>query len=159
MPATVIVNKMTVVHESSNGMFTGFPDACKTPTPGGPIPIPYPNIAQSSQISDGSSTVKCDGSAIMLKDSKFSTSSGDEAGSAGGGVVTNTNKGKAEFINFSMDVKVDGKAVARLLDPMLGNEMSGKPGNTPPIPEMQAPLVAVPAMPAAPGSWDLGGTG
>jgi hypothetical protein len=22
-----------------------FPDVCKTPTPGGPVPIPYPNIA------------------------------------------------------------------------------------------------------------------
>jgi len=27
------------------GMDTGFPDVCLTPTPAGPIPIPYPNIA------------------------------------------------------------------------------------------------------------------
>jgi len=159
MPATVIVNMMTVVHKSSTGMGMFFPDACKTPTPGGPIPIPYPNIAQSSQIMQGTTTVKCDGSEIMVQDSKFSMSSGDEAGSAGGGVVSNTIKGKAEFLNFSFDVKADGKMVARLLDPMMGNEMSGKPGNTPPSPEMQAPLVAVPAIPAPPGSWDLGGMG
>lgn len=159
MPATVIVNMMTVVHKSSTGMGMFFPDACKTPTPGGPIPIPYPNIAQSSQIMQGTTTVKCDGSEIMVQDSKFSMSSGDEAGSAGGGVVSNTIKGKAEFLNFSFDVKADGKMIARLLDPMMGNEMSGKPGNTPPSPEMQAPLVAVPAIPAAAGSWDLGGMG
>jgi hypothetical protein len=24
---------------------TMFPDVCKTPTPGGPVPIPYPNIS------------------------------------------------------------------------------------------------------------------
>jgi hypothetical protein len=27
------------------GMDTAFPDVCKTPTPAGPVPIPYPNIA------------------------------------------------------------------------------------------------------------------
>mgnify|MGYP001259480502 CR=1 FL=1 len=27
------------------GMDTGFPDVCLTPTPAGPVPIPYPNIA------------------------------------------------------------------------------------------------------------------
>ena len=159
MPATVIVNFMTVVHMQSNGMAMFFPDACKTPTPGGPIPIPYPNIAQGNMVSQGTTTVKCDGSAIMVQDAKFSMSSGDEAGSAGGGVVSNTIKGKAEFINFSFDVKADGKMVARLMDPMMGNEMSGKPGNTPPSPEMQPPLVSPPAPPDDPGSWDLSGMG
>ncbi|MBI4957281.1 MAG: DUF4150 domain-containing protein [Myxococcales bacterium] len=27
------------------GIDTGFPDVCLTPTPAGPVPIPYPNIA------------------------------------------------------------------------------------------------------------------
>jgi hypothetical protein len=27
------------------GMDLGFPDVCLTPTPAGPVPIPYPNIA------------------------------------------------------------------------------------------------------------------
>lgn len=27
------------------GMDMGFPDVCLTPTPAGPVPIPYPNIA------------------------------------------------------------------------------------------------------------------
>jgi hypothetical protein len=27
------------------GLDTGFPDVCLTPTPAGPVPIPYPNIA------------------------------------------------------------------------------------------------------------------
>lgn len=26
-----------------------FPDVCKTPTPGGPVPIPYPNIASQGK--------------------------------------------------------------------------------------------------------------
>lgn len=28
-----------------NGMNLGFPDVCNTPTPAGPVPIPYPNIS------------------------------------------------------------------------------------------------------------------
>ncbi|MEZ5726657.1 MAG: PAAR-like domain-containing protein [Burkholderiaceae bacterium] len=27
---------------------TAFPDVCKTPSPGGPIPVPYPNIGQAT---------------------------------------------------------------------------------------------------------------
>ena len=44
MPVTVGVNFMSVVHKASNGVTIAFPDVCKTPTPAGPIPIPYPNI-------------------------------------------------------------------------------------------------------------------
>ena len=45
---TVGVDNLSVVHKNSEGITIAFPDVCKTPTPGGPIPIPYPNIAQSS---------------------------------------------------------------------------------------------------------------
>lgn len=141
MGATANVNARTVVHASSGGIATAFPDVCKTPSPAGPIPIPYPNIAQSSNTAQGSTTVKIDGNPIMLKDSNFSTSSGDEAGTAGGGVASNTTKGKAEFVNYSFDVKVEGKNVPRLGDLMLQNKMSSP--NTPPFPEVQAPIVII----------------
>jgi len=138
------VNMMTVVHQGSSGMVTCFPDVCKTPSPAGPIPIPYPNIAMSSDTSQGSKTVTVDGNPIMLKGSVFSTSTGDEAGSAGGGVASNTTKGKAEFQLYSFDVKVDGQNVCRLTDIMLLNKLSSP--NTPPFPEVQPPLVTVPGM-------------
>jgi len=108
------------VHASSSGVTTIFPDVCKTPTPAGPVPIPYPNIAQSSDTADGSSTVKVDGNPIMLKGSNFKMSTGDEAGSAQG-LVSNKIKGKAEPVNQSMDVKIDGKGAFRLTDPMTSN--------------------------------------
>jgi uncharacterized Zn-binding protein involved in type VI secretion len=144
MAATLNVNNLTVVHQGSSGLVTGFPDVCKTPSPAGPIPIPYPNIAQSSDTAQGSQTVTVDGNPIMLKGSVFSTSTGDEAGSAGGGVVSNTTKGKAEFQLYSFDVKVEGKNVCRLTDIMLLNKLSSP--NTPPFPEVQPPLVVVPSM-------------
>jgi hypothetical protein len=141
MGVTVAVNKLSVVHKDSGGISTAFPDVCKTPAPPAPfIPIPYPNIARSSDTADGSETVKCDGNPICLKDSNFSTSTGDEAGTAGGGVVSNKTKGKAEFVNFSFDVKIEGKNVARALDLMLHNDK-----NTPPFPLVQGPSVPIPS--------------
>jgi hypothetical protein len=56
-------------------------------------------------------------------------------------VASNTFKGKAEFVNYSFDVKVDGKNVPRLLDPMIHNKLSSP--NTAPFPELQAPVVVV----------------
>jgi uncharacterized Zn-binding protein involved in type VI secretion len=142
MPATINVNTRTVVHKTSNGIATTFPDVCKTPTPGGPVPIPYPNIALSKDTAKGSKTVSMDGNPIMLKGSNFSTSTGDEPGTAGGGVVSNTTKGKAEFVNYSFDVKVEGKNVPRLGDMMVQNKNSAP--NTPPMPEVQPPIVVPP---------------
>jgi hypothetical protein len=139
MPVTVGVNNLSVVHAGSNGITTAFPDVCKTPSPAGPIPIPYPNIAMSSDSDKTASSVKCDGNPVCVKDSNFKMSTGDEAGSAGGGVVSSKIKGKAEFVNFSFDVKFEGKNVPRALDLMLHNDK-----NTPPFPVVQPPIIAIP---------------
>jgi uncharacterized Zn-binding protein involved in type VI secretion len=142
MAATVNVNKRTVVHKSSNGIVTApGTDVCNTPTPGGPVPTPYPNIAQSTNTASGSSKVKMDGNPIMLSSSNFSTSTGDEAGNSPGGVVSAKFKGKAEFINYSFDVKVEGKGVPRLGDMMVQNK--GASPNTPPMPEVQPPSMGL----------------
>ena len=139
MPVTVGVNFLSVVHKASNGTSIAFPDVCKTPTPGGPVPIPYPNVAMSSDTAQGTTKVKCDGQSTCVKDSNFSMSTGDEAGSAGGGVASNKQKGKAEFVLFSMDVKFEGKNVPRAFDIMLHNDK-----NTPPMPVLQGPVIALP---------------
>ena len=138
MGVTVGVNMMSVVHKDSGGVSPSFPDVCKTPSPAGPIPIPYPNIAKSGDTGKGTKKVKCDGNPVCVKDSNFSTSTGDEAGTAGGGVASNKTKGKAEFVNYSFDVKFEGKNVARALDLMLHNDK-----NTPPFPVIQGPVVAL----------------
>lgn len=137
MSVTVGANGMSVVHKDSGGVTMAFPDVCKTPTPAGPVPIPYPNVARSSDTADGSQTVKADGNPICLKSSNFSTSTGDEAGTAGGGVASSKTRGKAEFINFSFDVMVEGKNVVRAMDSALHNDK-----NTPPFPVIQGPVIA-----------------
>lgn len=83
MANTVGVNKMSVVTKDSNGVSVAFPDVCKTPSPAGPIPLPYPNVARSADTAQGSKTVAVEGNPLCVKDSNFSTSTGDEAGTAG----------------------------------------------------------------------------
>ncbi len=140
MGVTVIVNNLTAVHKGSMGTATAAaPDVCKTPSPSGPIPMPYPNMAMSSDLAMGTITVEIEGQSVAVKDSMFAMSTGDEAGVAGG-VVSGIIKGAAKFVNYSMDVKFEGKNVARLGDPMT---MNGNAPNTLTPAEVQANLVAV----------------
>jgi len=94
----------------ANGQCFAFPDTCKTPSPGGPVPIPYPNIAMLPQASGGtlSSKVKIMGANAATKNTEITMSSGDEAGSAGGGVVSNKFKGACKFKQGSSKVKMQG---------------------------------------------------
>jgi hypothetical protein len=146
MAVSVGVDKLSIVNADSNGMSMAFPDVCLTPAPPAPpIPIPYPNIAKSSDTSQGTKSVKAEGNPICVQDSSFSTSSGDEAGSAGGGVASGMIQGKAEFVNFSFDVQFEGKNVPRSFDLMLHNNK-----NTPPFPVLQGPVIALGKSPDKP---------
>jgi len=141
MPVTVGCNFLSVVHKSSMGVTIAFPDVCNTPTPAGPVPIPYPNIAMSTDTAQGTTKVKADGNPVCIQTSNFKMSSGDEAGNSPGGVVSSKIKGKAEFVNYSFDTKFEGKGVPRAFDLMLHNDK-----NTPPFPVMQIPIIAMPPM-------------
>lgn len=122
MEQTVYANGRGIAHGGSGGMSPVFPDVCKTPTPGGPVPIPYPNVGKSSDAAKGPKKVKCDGKMPMVKGAKYRMTSGDEAGTAGGGVLSNSTKGAAEFMMYSFDVKFEGKNVCRLGDPLFHNK-------------------------------------
>jgi hypothetical protein len=121
VPCTVFVNGRGVVHQTSGGLSTVFPDVCKTPSPAGPIPIPYPNIGKATDTVEGPGTVTVDGSMPMTKDAKYAVTSGDEAGSAGG-VVSGGIAGEAEFLMYSFDVMFEGRNVCRLGDPLFHNK-------------------------------------
>lgn len=98
-----------------------FPDVCLTPTPTGPVPIPYPNIARSADTVKGPRSVTCDGCMPMVRGAQYCVSTGDEAGSVGG-VASGTIKGAAEFMLYSFDVKFEGRGVCRLGDPLFHNQ-------------------------------------
>ena len=122
--ATIKVNGTVnaLVHKGETWMsIATIPDVCKTPTPGGPVPMPYPNISQSSSLSGGTTTVKVDGGNMAaIKGSKFSMSSGDEPGTVGG-VKSNTFKQASTWLLYSFDVKLEGENACRFSDKKLQN--------------------------------------
>lgn len=122
MGQSTFANSRGIVHKGSGGISIVFPDVCKTPTPGGPVPIPYPNIGKSSDASKGPKSVKTDGKMPMVKSAKYTMSVGDEAGTAGGGIISGKIKGECEFMMYSFDVKFEGKNVCRMGDPLFHNK-------------------------------------
>jgi hypothetical protein len=126
MAVTVSVNDLTLCHKGSNGVARAtMPDVCKTPAPGSPVPIPYPNKAVSGDLAKGTTTVMADGGNMCANDgSEFSCSTGDEPGSVGG-VKSGVHTKEATWISYSFDVKLEGKGACRHTDKMLMNH-----GNT-----------------------------
>jgi uncharacterized Zn-binding protein involved in type VI secretion len=124
---TVFANGLSIIHQGDGMTHTcPIPDVCKTPTPAGPVPVPYVNIAMSSNLTSGSTTVKIAGSPVALESSNISMSSGDEAGSAGG-VISSKFAGKLTWSTSSPNVKFEGKGVCRFTDVAQHN---GNTGNT-----------------------------
>src|SRR5262245_21678597 len=138
MPVTVKVNGVanSLVHKGSNHVSVAtIPDVCKTPSPGGPVPIPYPNISQAATLAKGTTTVKADGMMVAITGSEFSLSNGDEPGVAGG-VKSSTFIKESTWILYSFDVKMEGKNACRLSDKKFQNhentaDMAGAVG--PPV--------------------------
>ncbi len=113
----VYANGRSVTHKGDGQVNTcAVPDVCKTPSPGGPVPIPYVNVARDGDLAQGSNSVSIEGNPVALKNSNLSTSSGDEPGTAGGGLISSKTKGKMTWGSSSLDVKFEGKGVIRFLD-------------------------------------------
>ena len=71
----------------TTGICFAFPNVCMTPTPGGPVPIPYPSIGQlqdANPVADGPSNgVFAAGHAVVTVNSQIPTTTGDAAGTTG----------------------------------------------------------------------------
>ena len=115
--ATVFANGRSILHAGDgNKHVAAPPDVCKTPSPGGPVPIPYVNVASDSDLAKGTKRVSIEGKSVALENSNLSTSTGDEPGAAGGGIVSSKTKGKLTWNTCSADVKFEGKGVVRFMD-------------------------------------------
>ena len=106
---------------------TGPLDACKTPSPGGPVPLPYPNMAQVSNAGGTATKTKFDGSAVVTVKSEISSSNGDEAGTIGG-VVSNRNMAQVAFKQGSSKVIVEGEKCVHI------GSMTGHNGSSANVP-------------------------
>lgn len=140
MSHNVFANTWQVAAKSGNNKsIARFPDVCLSPPgpPAGPLPIPYPDTSFSTDLKEGSETVKIGGKpAALAQQSYYKPSTlGNEAAtrSFGASVVTHQITGKTYFQAWSMDVKVEGKNVCRHIDITTSNHAS-YPGATPPAP-------------------------
>jgi len=94
------------------GKCVAFPDTCKTQVGPATTPLPYPNVADTSD-SKGSSCSKkvvIENKKICLKKSEISTSVGDEPGALKG-TLSNQNKGKAFWTDWYDKVLVEGQPI------------------------------------------------
>src|ERR1051325_3200102 len=125
MAETINVNNLSLCHKGSGGMsMATIPDVCKTPTPTGPVPMPYPNIAMESDLATGTTTIDVDGGNMAANyGSEFSKSTGDEPGNVGG-VASGTFIKEATWMTYSFDVKLEGKGACRLTDKMFHNHQN-----------------------------------
>lgn len=124
MPTHETINGLGLTYKGTIGISTAtIPDVCKTPSPGGPVPIPYPNIATQSSLENGTTTVFARGQMIAVKGAHFGRSNGDEAGTAGG-VKSSVNMKATDWITYSFDVKFDGKNACRHTDKKFHNNQN-----------------------------------
>jgi Toxin PAAR-like domain len=110
------------------------PNICKMPGPPAPfVPAPLPNIAKSELSPQGySTTVKIEGNTVAIRGATFESIGDMASKGTGGGLISANTHGPAKFISpGSMTVKMEGKNVHLLSDPMLNNcGPSGSPPNT-----------------------------
>ncbi len=110
------------------------PNVCKMPGPPAPfVPAPLPNIAKSGSSPSGySSTVLIDGNTVAIRGATFESIGDMASKGTGGGLISANTHGPAKFITpGSMTVKIEGKSVHLLGEPMLNNcGPGGSPPNT-----------------------------
>lgn len=120
-----LINQLKLCASVSSGhtaVAAGPLDMCKTPTPGGPVPMPYPNVALSATMGPGYTTkTLVMGTPMWTKRGKSAVSNGDQPGVALG-VVSNKIMGMCAITMSSNDVKAERGGVARTAD--MGNSNS-----------------------------------
>lgn len=99
----------------AGGINLGFPDVCLTPTPVGPIPIPYPNITTGATTNPTTTalTILTDGMPSLNQMSMIPLSNGDNMG-VNMGVASGLVMGPTEFILGSITVMKEGTPAQRL---------------------------------------------
>ncbi|HIW00118.1 MAG TPA: DUF4150 domain-containing protein [Candidatus Desulfovibrio intestinipullorum] len=112
-----------------SGQTMGMPDTCLTPTPAGPVPTPYPNIATSAMCPSAAATILMGGTPTINQMASLAMSSGDEAGTATG-VVSHLIKGANMWIAGSTAVIVHGSPVMRLTSTGGCNALGMTPNGT-----------------------------
>lgn len=102
------------------GMDTGFPDVCLTPTPAGPVPIPYPNIAMGPMGVNASYKVLWMCTPAHNMGTTIPMTNGDNAG-VSLGVASGTVMGPSRHLTAAFTVLVGGMPATRMTSMSLQN--------------------------------------
>ena len=95
------------------GTDTGFPDVCLTPTPAGPVPIPYPNVAMGPTAIPSQVKVLWMGTPAHNMATTIPLTNGDNVG-VNMGVASGTVMGPARHATAAFTVLVGGPPATRL---------------------------------------------
>ncbi len=109
---------------ASGGLTMGFPDTCNIPTPVGPIPTPFPNIATVAEATPAVSKIKYAGAGAHNMKAKTPSSLGDQAGVAGG-LVSGVFGMAVETILPVFTIILDGMPATRTFGLTLHNNKNG----------------------------------
>lgn len=125
----------TPVTSGSNGIAkVTTPNVCKMPGPPAPfVPSPLPNIGKSGNSpKDYSKTVEIESCKVAIRGATFESMGDMASKGTGGGLISANTHGPTKFITpGSLTVKIEGKSVHLLGEPMLNNcAASGTPPNT-----------------------------
>lgn len=102
------------------GQDMGFPDVCLTPSPAGPVPIPYPNIAMGPTAIPNVPTVLYMGGPAHNMATTIPMTNGDNAGVALG-VASGMVMGPARHVTAAFTVILKGAPATRLTSVSLQN--------------------------------------
>jgi hypothetical protein len=102
------------------GMDTGFPDVCLTPTPAGPVPIPYPNIAMGPTAVPNNFKVLYACTPAHNMGTTIPLTNGDNAGVAMG-VASGMVMGPSRHMTASFTVLVGGMPATKLTSVSIQN--------------------------------------
>jgi len=110
------------------GMSIGFPDVCLTPSPAGPVPVPYPNLASCNMAVPNVLNVLKVGMPAHNMGTITPMTLGDNAGVALG-VASGTVMGPQRNLTGAFTLLVGGMPSTRMTSMSLGNSTNA-PGAT-----------------------------
>jgi hypothetical protein len=102
------------------GTDMGFPDVCLTPSPVGPVPIPYPNITMAPMAIPNVMNVLIMGMPAHNMGTTIPMSNGDNAGVALG-VASGLVMGPSRHVTGAFTVLIDGLPATRMTSVSLQN--------------------------------------
>ena len=107
-------------NSQQSGLSLGFPDVCLTPTPVGPIPVPYPNVASQNMGTPAVTKVLFGGTPAHNLSTKIPTTSGDNAG-VSGGVASGSVMGPCQHVTGAFTVLIGGMPASRMTSVSIQN--------------------------------------